>query len=127
MAPARRLTDETENRHITSWGWSNWTLPSDPPVTITHEMLGFFPEIEITDPDVLFNQEKGAFEAMLPGLKQQYPRRYVAVHNGRVEIVGRSESEVVRLFFERFGDAHVYIGYVGDAEPSTYQISPFSF
>lgn len=130
MALARRLVEpeETENREITQWGWRSWVLlPSDPPVEITHDMAGFFPEIEITDPDALFNQEKAAFEAMLPRLKQEHPGRYVAVHNGRVEVVGLTESEVVRLFFGRFGDTHVYIGYVGDTEPATYQVSPFGF
>lgn len=128
MALARRLPEETQNFEITQWGWHRWVaLPSDPPVEIKHDMAGFFPEIEITDPDTLFNQEKAAFEAMLPRLKQEHPGRYVAVHNGRVEVVGLTESEVVRLFFGRFGDTHVYIGYVGDTEPATYQVSPFGF
>lgn len=129
MALARRLVEpeETENRVVTRWDWRDWPVTANPPIRIRHDMSGFFPEIEVTDPDILFEQEKAAFEAMLPRLKQQYPGSYVAVHNGDVHIVGATEAEVVRNFFEQFGDTHVYVGYVGDASPDTYQVSPISF
>jgi hypothetical protein len=119
MALARPLVEpeETENR-VTSW---------EPPEGWKSPMSGFFPEIPITDPDALFKREKVAFEAMLPKLKQQYPGSYVAVHDGAMCVIGASEAEVVRNFFERFGDTHVYIDYVGDRSPDTYQVSPFSF
>lgn len=130
MALARRLVDpeETENRAVTQ-GHNIITLGADwqLSVGIRHIMGGFFPRIEITDPDALFEQEKAAFEAMLPTLKQQHLGKYVAVHGGRVEVVGATESEAVRLFFEKFGDTHVYIGYVGDTVPMTYQVTPLSF
>lgn len=130
MALARPLVEpeETENRVVTSWDWRDWPVTAvNPPIRIRHDMLEFFPYIEVTDPDALFEQEKAAFEAMLPTLKEQHPGRYVAVHDGRVEEIGLTESEVVRLFFGRFHDTHVYIGYVGDTEPATYQVSPFGF
>lgn len=82
---------------------------------------------EVLDPDILFAREKAAFEAMLPELLQQHPGSYVAVHDGRPEVIGPTESDVVQRFFRRFGDTHVYIGYVGDTELATYQVSPFGF
>jgi len=122
MALARRLEDETPENSVVTFGDS-----PQPGLTTMFRTIqgGFYPEIEISDPDLLFRQEKAAFEAMLPELLQQHPGKYVAVHNGRPEVIGDTESEVVRDFFQRFGDAHVYIGYVGDAEPVTYQVSPF--
>lgn len=80
-----------------------------------------------SDPEREFQMEKAAFEEQLPILKGRFAGQYVAVHNGRVEEVAASEAEVVRRFFDRFHDTHVYIGYVGDTQPATYQVSPFGF
>ncbi len=80
-----------------------------------------------SDPELEFQGEKTAFQAQLPILKGTLAGKYVAIHNGEVVETGSSEGEVVRQFFERFGDTHVYIGYVGDTVPATYQVSPFSF
>ncbi len=79
------------------------------------------------DPELEFQGEKTAFEAQLPMLKGTLAGQFVAIHNGLVVKTGSSEAEVVRRFFESFGDTHVYIGYVGDTVPATYQVSPFSF
>jgi len=131
MALARRLVDpeETENSVVTSW--DSPRPEREPGLTTIFRTLQvefeFYPAIEVSDPDALFRQEKAAFEAMLPELLQQHPGKYVAVHNGRPEVIADTESEAVRHFFQQFGDTHVYIGYVGDAEPATYQVSPFGF
>ena len=79
-----------------------------------------------SNPELEFQREKAAFEQQLPALKRQYQGKYVAVHNGKVEENASSEMEVVQRFFKRFGDTHVYIGYVGDTPPDTYQVSPIS-
>ncbi len=80
-----------------------------------------------SDPELEFHREKAAFEEQLPLLKERFEGQYVAIHDGNVEEADTSEAEVVRRFFERFGDTHVYIGYVGDTQPATYQVTPFGF
>jgi hypothetical protein len=80
----------------------------------------------MTSPELEYQLEKVAFDQQYPELKGRYNRQYVAIHNGKVEEVGPSEAEVTRRFFARFPDTHVYIGYVGDDEPATYQVSPIS-
>jgi hypothetical protein len=130
MALACRFVDpeETENR-VVSWWANDRALGANWPLTthISHDMAGFFPEIEVTDPDALFEREKAAFNALSSTLRRWHTGRYVAVHDGQVAVVGDSEAEVVKEFFERHGDTSVYVGYVGDEEPPTYQISPFGF
>lgn len=78
------------------------------------------------DPEWQFQREKAAFERQLPTLKRTHPGQYVAIHNGRPEAFGSTESEVVQKFFGTFGDTHVYIGYVGDTQPEAYQVSPIT-
>ncbi len=81
---------------------------------------------EATDPDRDFQRERAAFEQQLPILRTRFPGKYVAIHNGRVQETGASEAEAFRRFFDRFGDTHVYIGYVGDGEPGGFQLTPFN-
>jgi hypothetical protein len=80
----------------------------------------------MVSPELEYELEKMAFDQQYPEFKSRYSRQYVAIHNGKVEEVGPSEAEVTRRFFARFRDTHVYIGYVGDDEPATYQVSPLS-
>jgi hypothetical protein len=65
---------------------------------------------------------------MLPMLSPRYDGKYVAIHRGAPVDADPSRAELVRRFFERFGDAPVYIGFVGpqDAEPPANQVTPFS-
>jgi hypothetical protein len=130
MALALRIVDpeETENRVLQPL-FLHWEpVAGMPPAKTENVMTGFFPEMnDVNDPESLYQREKDAFETMLPRLMQEHPGEYVAVHDGKVEAVGLTESEVADRFFSRFGDTHVYIGYVGDTPPKTYQVSPISF
>lgn len=88
--------------------------------------FGFPGAIITNDRDVLFAMEKAAFLAMLPALQQQqYAGRHVAVHGGQVVDADANYADLVRRFFDQFGDQSVYIGYVGNL-PEVNQLSPFS-
>lgn len=80
----------------------------------------------ITSPELEYELEKMAFDQQYPELRITHNGQYVAIHNGKVVEVGPTEADVTRRFFAKFPNGHVYIGYVGDAEPPTYQISPIS-
>ena len=77
------------------------------------------------EPAPLFGQEKAAFLALLASLVTQYAGKYVAVHGGAVVDSDASRIVLVRRFLARFGDTHVYIGFVGERPPVAHQISPF--
>lgn len=94
---------------------SEWCLPLDLSVTFQRSER---PEIEA------FEKEHAAFEELLPSLMTKYRGRFVAIHNGALVDSDPSRSNLVRRFFERFGDASVYVGYVGEA-PISYQVTPF--
>ena len=88
--------------------------------------------VDIVQPEdhvnvMLFEREKSVFIRLLPTLMQRHEGQFVAVHDGVVVDSDRSSSELVRRFFGRFGDTHVYIGYVGQEEPISYSVSPFNF
>ncbi len=84
-----------------------------------------FPAPQVDDSEVMFRLEEAAFVSMLPALRAKYDGRFVAVHNGVVVDSDVSRVELIRRFFNEFGDTHVYIGFVGPQEPVSYQISPF--
>lgn len=71
-----------------------------------------------------FEREHAAFQGLLPHLVANYDGRFVAVHRGDVVDSDASREELVRRFFARFGDAPVYIGYVG-RPAMAYQLTPF--
>jgi len=97
-------------------GWSRVTLTSA------------FPELRpIHDHLTLFRRERAAFSEMLPMLFPEFDGKYVAVHHGVVADWDESRSALVRRFFERVGDAPVYIGFVGPEQPPTRQLTPFTF
>lgn len=76
------------------------------------------PEIEA------FEHEYAAFMALPPNLVSRYSGRFVAVHHGSVVDSDLSRDNLVRRFFTRFGDASVYIDYVGQPVVA-YQVTPF--
>ena len=86
-----------------------------------------FPEIVDDDPTALYKAEKWAFEWALPSLGDQHSGRYVAIHRGVVVDSDASRADLVRRFFTRHGDTHVYIGYVGVPVPAAQQLTPFRF
>jgi len=71
-----------------------------------------------------FEREHAAFQGLLPHLVANYNGRFVAVHHGAVVDSDASREELVSRFFARFGDAPVYIGYVGQPAMA-YQLTPF--
>lgn len=90
-------------------------------------VAGFSPEVEVDDADAMFRQEKIAFTSLLPTLSAPYNGRFVAIHGGQVVDADTSRIALTKRFFKRFGDTHVYIGYVGRPEPVSYQVSPLKF
>lgn len=82
----------------------------------------YFPPREL-DAEELFESEKAAFMSLLPSLYLSHRGKFVAVHKGEVAASGASEIEAARSFFRKYGDTHVYIGFVGQ-EPPAYQIRP---
>jgi hypothetical protein len=103
------------------------TVPRAWMMTIPWSLFAVYPAATVeAEAEVLYRREREAFEAMLPMLATQYDRQFVAVHNGAVVETGATEAEVVQKFFRRFGDTHVYVGYVGEDPPQTYQVSPLS-
>jgi hypothetical protein len=76
--------------------------------------------------DVEYLREKYAFVSLLPGLVAKNFKQYVAVHDGQVVDADRSRRDLVRRFFQRYGnDAPVYIGYVGQPSPGARVPTPF--
>lgn len=71
-----------------------------------------------------FEREHASFETLLPSLVAKYYGQFVAIHNGAPVDSDTSRSDLVRRFFEKFGDSSVYIGYVGEALIA-YQLTPF--
>lgn len=69
-------------------------------------------------------QERSAFRALLPTL-ETYKGKFVAVHDGRVVDSDASTTILLRRFFSALGDASVYIGFVGDVQPTTRVVTPF--
>jgi len=94
---------------------SDWSLAHDVSVSFQQRER---PEIEA------FEKEHAAFEALPPSLMANYRGQFVAIHNGAPVDSDTSRSNLVRRFFERFGDSPVYIGYVGKV-PISYQVTPF--
>lgn len=121
-----------------TWGTTNQTIiQGETPVRVLARdrlwmSLGSVPVTMIApgatqaDPEALFEYERMAFRALLPGLQTEYAEQYVAVHGGKVVDADPSRRDLVRRFFERFGDTHVYVGFVG-ATPVVHQLSPFRF
>jgi len=71
-----------------------------------------------------FEREHASFETLRPKLVAKYYGRFVAIHSGAPVDSDASRSDLVRRFFEKFGDSPVYIGYVGET-PIAYQLTPF--
>lgn len=68
-------------------------------------------------------REELAFRSMPATTARHYYGKYVAIHNGAVAVSGDSDTGVAREFVRTFGDAPVYIGYVG-RERAAYQVRP---
>lgn len=95
-------------------------------MTIPWSSYAFFPpQQHMDDQDLLFRREKATFTMMLPMLLSRYSEQFVAVHDGVVVDSDPSRTALVRRFFERYGDTHVYIGYVGRKRPIAYQNQSF--
>ena len=70
-------------------------------------------------------RERVGFLRQLPKLGQVHVGQYVAVHDGEVVDADRSRRALVQRFFNRFGDASVYIGFVGGQPPPARVPTPF--
>ncbi len=70
-------------------------------------------------------RERLAFLKLLPDLAKTRFGKYVAVHDGQVVDADASLRTLVRRFSERFGDAPVYIGFVGAPAPVARVPTPF--
>ncbi len=70
-------------------------------------------------------RERIEFFRQLPKLGEVHVGQYVAMHDGEVVDADRSRRALVRRFFDRFGDASVYIGFVGGQPPPARVPTPF--
>ena len=70
-------------------------------------------------------RERVDFFRQLPKLGEVHVGQYVAVHDGAVVDADRSRRALVQRFFDRFGDASVYIGFVGGQPPPARVPTPF--
>ena len=71
-----------------------------------------------------FESERSSFEKLAPELRERYDEVFVAVHRGEVVDSGADFQALVARFFERYGDAPVYFGYVGQRKPIPRVSSP---
>jgi hypothetical protein len=77
-----------------------------------------------TNPTRSFADERATFLSMLPMLHARHLGEYVAIARGEIAENGLSRTEVVRRFFQRFGEGPVYVGFVGQKK-IVRQASPF--
>jgi hypothetical protein len=71
-----------------------------------------------------FESERSSFEELAPKLRERYDEVFVAVHRGEVVDSDADFQALVGRFFERYGDAPVYFGYVGQRKPILRVSSP---
>ncbi len=71
-----------------------------------------------------FNDERVAFEDLLPMLISQYPGQFVAISGGEIAARAATRREVVHQFFSGGRVGPVYIGFVGPKRV-VRQLSPF--
>ena len=69
----------------------------------------------------LFAAEERAYSKMRAGLLRRYQGQFVALYRGRVVGHGRSDEELARRMFEKFGDAPFLIQRV-EKEPTVYEV-----
>ncbi len=73
----------------------------------------------VTPPESVWERERRALRALLPGLRLKYDGQYVAIKDGKVAASG--PDEVAWLSWEaysRVGYGPLYLGYVSDSHPS---------
>jgi len=97
---------------------TSWASVEPPGLTAT------FSEGPRDDETTLYQFERIAFRQLLPTLEAQFGGKYVAIHRGTVVDADVSHGALVRRFFQKHGDTHVYVGYVG-TPPIAHQLSPF--
>ncbi len=71
-----------------------------------------------------FEEQRSVFEQLAPNLSDPYEDSYVAIHGGEVVDSDADFQTLVARFFEAYGDAAVYIGYVGSKPPVVRIPSP---
>ena len=71
-----------------------------------------------------FESERNAFEGLAPELRERYDEAFVAVHRGGVVDSDADLQTLVARFFERYGEAPVFFGYVGKRKPLLRVSSP---
>lgn len=64
-----------------------------------------------------FESERAAFEGLQERLRDEYDKQFVAVHQGQVVDSDPDMQKLVSRFFATYGEASVYIGYVGEPQP----------
>lgn len=82
---------------------------------------GLPPELQL---EVEQMRERVAFLRLLPSLAQTHFGQYVAMHDGELVDADRSQRALVRRCVERFGDASLYVVFVGPA-PEVRVPTPF--
>ena len=71
-----------------------------------------------------FESECSAFETLAPEIRERYDEAFVAVHRGEVVDSDTDLQTLVARFFERYGEAPVFFGYVGKRKPLLRVSSP---
>jgi len=90
-----------------------------------HEDEAWFRELSGLLREFEHIRERIEFFRQLPKLGEVHVGQYVAMHDGEVVDADRSRRALVRRFFDRFGDASVYIGFVGGQPPPARVPTPF--
>jgi hypothetical protein len=71
-----------------------------------------------------YEQERHAFQRMLPQLLREHPGEFVAISGGQVVDHDRSQRELARRYFGQGHRGPVYMGFVGPAREAR-QLTPF--
>ncbi len=86
---------------------------------LTETLLSAFPPLHVDADRPTMQREAAAFEAMHPTLWKQYPRQYVALHQGAVVDHDSDELALVQRIDESYPDAVVLIRQVLPRLPQT--------
>jgi len=66
-------------------------------------------ESETSEIHRAFEQEVAAFEALKPGLLEQFPDQYVAIYQGQVVGNGDNRLALVKEVYDQFGEVPCYV------------------
>lgn len=72
-----------------------------------------------------FEKEIAAFERLKPDLLKQYPEQYVAIHQGKVVVVGENRLDVVEQVYRQFGLVVCYVEKVTTDPPRRVRMPSF--